>query len=391
MPDKNTPWTPDEAFWNEAWADMNARLEAKRRRRFLLPWVVGILLLAGGGALVHYLWEAPAVPVQAVVDRPPAAAPGNTRVASVPAMVGDSGERSATPTRRWSPAEAPPPAAEDAPVAVRADRSPDPGRGEFRVAPLASAAIEPLPLGLQFIFPEVVAAEDTSSTFSTRSPRIRYAAGIGVNGYARSLLPGAYADLVASYSAGKWFVPVGLRIDYSRRESRLNQEADILATADFNQVGNSITGGQFALADLSKAHSRGRSSLYTLQLRAGVGRRVGTRWSVAGGAAATYLLAGHTPLIYRTATGNTAYYAVDNEKLDRAVGQADARNAGSGGAELITRLNRWGLSSWLQANYRMSPRFDLQLGLTYQASSLYRPDALRVDRLRLESGAVLKF
>lgn len=52
MPGKaNQNWTDDAAFWDEAWADMEQRLEGKKRPKGLLFWtrgvVLGVLLLVG--------------------------------------------------------------------------------------------------------------------------------------------------------------------------------------------------------------------------------------------------------------------------------------------------------------------------------------------------------
>ena len=54
MPDSTPPdWTPDEAFWDEAWKDMNDRLDRRRRRKLLL-WALplALLLVVGAGTLV---------------------------------------------------------------------------------------------------------------------------------------------------------------------------------------------------------------------------------------------------------------------------------------------------------------------------------------------------
>ena len=53
MPDNYQEWTPDEAFWNEAWTDMERRLEAAgpRRRRGLFWWWLAPAILLGGIAI----------------------------------------------------------------------------------------------------------------------------------------------------------------------------------------------------------------------------------------------------------------------------------------------------------------------------------------------------
>lgn len=54
MPDNYQDWTADEAFWNEAWTDMEQRLDEAapaRRRKAILWWWIGPALLLAGGAV----------------------------------------------------------------------------------------------------------------------------------------------------------------------------------------------------------------------------------------------------------------------------------------------------------------------------------------------------
>ncbi|MEO0626596.1 MAG: hypothetical protein AAFY91_06380, partial [Bacteroidota bacterium] len=49
MPDSFDNWTPDEQFWDDAWSDMQDRLENDQKRGFA-PWLlIFMVLLAFGG------------------------------------------------------------------------------------------------------------------------------------------------------------------------------------------------------------------------------------------------------------------------------------------------------------------------------------------------------
>ena len=81
MPDNQThDWTADEDFWDDAWADMNARLDQTDRRPARWPWLLLAAVLTGGLFLVsHYATSGATTPPTAAVvaDATPNAAAGS--------------------------------------------------------------------------------------------------------------------------------------------------------------------------------------------------------------------------------------------------------------------------------------------------------------------------
>ncbi|PPK86092.1 hypothetical protein CLV84_3009 [Neolewinella xylanilytica] len=424
MPDNKTDWTPDEAFWNEAWADMEDRLGRKRRRRLVLfPWLLGLALLLGGGALVLRNWNGPDPSSQATGQLPlpsdPAPATEHPPVAAK-APASYSGEASAETVRRRPdpvtrndyPRESPVrPSASTAPErltgkAVResllppdaptapAPRSPESFASE--ATPTVSVALVPLAdfeLGSPAPeLPDINLANEKAPPLTPAQPGGRYALAVGTTGYVGSFLPGGYLQFGRRFGKGAWFFPVAMRYDYGRRTLSVGEDRDLaealnLVTADVDPQLS------WALQSSLGENNRNVVVTHSVELRGGIGRRFGSRFTLSAGGAIAYLLGGNGPRI--TNLGNGNYYAlrVDAARFGFSNFSSASPTYGNtaGGSTLSDDINKLSANAWLSVDYHLVSKFSLRLGFTQQLTPLYATDALRLEASRLDVGALYRF
>ena len=400
MPDKHQDWTPDEAFWNEAWADMERRLDTRRRRAAWLPWLLGLALLLGGGALVHYVYPDPGAspvanatePVPAPVREEPKRSPG------IAASAGDTPENNAAPqappvllrTRREVSMPAPTPAAP-----VSSPRVPAVSDGQVRSPSAASTATLPFPapeaLPLALNFPPFAPPSRPAAAAIDPAPRRAHGTlAVGSTIFPGSWLPGAFVDAGTRFSLGeKGFVPLTLRLAYDRRGSRPDADSDLREAVDLNSPIAAPTNNVSLDERLSEART-GRVRTLSLELRAGYGRQITEKLSLSGGASVAYLLWGKGPLLYLS-SGGTSNYLLSSAQFDLADFRNRSQTYSGYGYESATTIHRWGGRGWLQADYRFGRRFGARAGLSYAVRPLYESEVLRAEPLRIEVGATLRF
>ena len=426
MPDKKTDWTSDEAFWNDAWADMDQRLERKRRRRILLPWLFGLGLFLGAGALGVYLFNtvddttARPAPFAAESSSPhpdsdvPDVAlntkqPEDTRPDEV-----DRSESPVTATeapRRRTPASRPPSmenrksvsvngyppeVANDSAPEKNASPAPRPPAPPNRYAaaqvsrlPMAIFSLETVP---QLKLPPVTLPEEAPS-FTAKPVPGPYALAAGTTAYVNSFLPGGYLQFGRNFGQGDWFVPVALRYDYSRRELTVGRDEDLAEALNVTQA-DIATSLSNALGSRLGTDNNNLVKSHTLALRTGLGRRITARFSLAVGGEFSYIVAGNGPLIVNYGNGNYYSVRVEEERwsFSNFGSQRATQNAYYQGTTPITdELNRINANAWLNANYHIGARFALQLGLTHQITRFYQTDAFRVEPTRIELGVLRRF
>ncbi len=410
MPDKNlTNWTSDEAFWNDGWANMNQRLRRKERRPLLL-----LLLLFGclfaAGTLVLYASQAapPTAEVRAVPsaqqDIPPleqvAPVPSETTPVlstrespSVPTAPDPvlPGRVAAVPRGRGTlvgPANlAPAIPAPFAPGHRKQSREQryatvaTPLKSELYYLPVASllpnlrVALPPVDTALALA--SIVPASNTSG----------WSLSLGSNAYTETLLPGASAEIGYRRRLRKYYVPVTLRYDHSRRNLTLSDATTPGSTLAPGTSGSGVP-VNLATADLRsavEANTLNRLTTHCLELRTGLGRQLTDRLSLAGGLGGTYLVAGRGPgIAFSTDPNTNSYgYSVQQDQLFTSVAQANV--AAGGGTRLIdTSVHRWGLSGWLGLEYRVVGNWSAGLGLTRQLKEIYREEILNSGHTRFE-------
>ncbi|WP_116105197.1 hypothetical protein [Lewinella sp. IMCC34191] len=415
MPDNNTPWSPDEDFWNDAWADMEKRLHRKRRRPVIFPWLLGLALLLGGGALVwssfgQRVTRQSSVTEQEVAATAPTIPPEETAytTAERPSQTADtpSGTRTTDIARQDQPAGSPrmpatartgnqeregltgveegvypappPPTDESAPQAVAA-ASP--------TVPMAAFVITGPGIELPDLRP--LATEEKEITPVTAPGR--YAMAAGATGYVNSFKPGGFVQFGRRFGGGRWFVPVALRYDYSRRSVSVGTNEDVADAVSFAPYPlnasyyNSFSG---ALNSRLSEGNAGVVEMHALTLRTGLGRRLGSRFTVSAGAGASYLFAGSGPVVADLSSNN--YFAFRVEERRRSFGAANADyavspNAGAQ-APLTSNINRLLISTWLSADYRLTSHFGITLGFTRSLTPFYRTDALQLESSRIALG-----
>ncbi|MGB3799155.1 MAG: hypothetical protein WA952_05025 [Lewinella sp.] len=430
MPDKTTPWTPDDGFWNEAWADMEQRLDRKRRRPVLLPWLIGLALLLGGGALVWQLadnGQADPVPLVNTTDddrtepAPDAAADATTRTAEaspessaglLPPRMQQQPPESAPSYPTHREVGAPVNRAGTQPTVAQGEGQPDvPEEGVSPAPPPPNSAVpaaglstivQTIPgayfdlLGPALALPEVipplsVAGEDQITPVTQTA---LYSLSVGTTGYVSSLKPGAYLQLSRRFGAGTWFFPLALRYDYSRRRIKVGGE-ESLAEA-FNAPNMDLDPTIRQSLNMRLDDNRNLVDMHTAELRAGLGRQLGERITVTAGGGLGYLLTGSGPLIVNPGNGN--YYALQVEErrlgdLTNLAGYQPSVGSSQnfGGEPINSEVNRLFMNGWLSADYHLASRFYLTLGLTHHFTTLYQTDALNIESTRLDVGATYRF
>ena len=378
MPDKPpTTWSADEAFWNEAWQDMDRRLSQRRRRRSPLPWLLLALLLTGLiGAGTQVQWSAQRADPVVHSGSPPAADAAPDKAATERAVTSTSvmestskvEARTPLPTEQHSGVNLTDPApARPAPVDVLPRRNP-----EVAISTLI-ATLPPNFLAVALSLPQPAIVPQALSI--NKPARVVVAAGASTYTYSRQL--GGFAELDYLLGRGRWRFPLALRYDYGARDVR----ADPLTQEEYANL-MLPTGGlsQVDIADASK-------TLYTheLSLRAGVMRSLvpSARLTVAAGLGLRYTLAGEGPVVSPLPDGG----ALDRVALNSSYSSFSPRAQSYGmNGYLDPRTHRWGVDGWLQLRYQLGQQWGLLLGGTHAFSPVYRERRLDVDRTRVEIG-----
>ena len=380
MPDKPTPpWSADEAFWNDAWRDMDRRLSQRRRRRTPLPWILLALLLIGLiGAGTQVQWnreEAPSLARAGESLDPSLATPPAT---SGTAIVASAAPAPSTPISAK---------AAESPTASR--RATAPPSTDFAPAPPAPevdvpVGEEPLLSLLPVLLPETLAVvtklpqlTPVTPDFTTPAKPVRVVMGMGASTFTESRKVGGFVEANYLLGQGRWRFPVGLRYDYGAREVGVESYTKQELLDLFGITPNS------SVLD----NKRGASKLlYTheLSLRAGVVREL-DRWgglSVGLGGGLRYTLAGEGPVLSRIpGVGALERTAVSGYNF------IQTNTAGSAyGGYLDPQLHRWGAEGWLQLRYAFGKHWGLSLGSTHYFTPTYREARLAVDRTRIELG-----
>ncbi len=406
MPDKNPiDWTPDEAFWNEGWTDMDRRLTRKNRRPVFLLLLLGCLVAAG--TLVWYTSTEPPLTADAagLVRSAPEQTTSTTisptesrdadpdrpreRAAALPTardpadLGGAERARSYMVSRPTSFAPAP------ADPLSRPPRSRSPEARDNRVTAQLESRLMYLPQG--DLLPTVRVASppvDTvleAATFVGSPTPSAWSLTLGSNVYGEDPLPGGSVEIGYRMTRGKWFVPVALRYDYSRRKMTFdNGVTRERALAAVNAGGGSTLNLSYAdIRSPGPADQLDRLTTHTLELRTGIGRQLTDRISLSGGLGGNYLLAGRGPTIVAYADGTDYVILVEQRALFSASGQADRAAAGDF-RSVDTPVNRWGMNGWLNIDYRVAGKWSAGLGLTQQFTEIYREEILSGGRTRFE-------
>ncbi|MBB4078290.1 hypothetical protein GGR28_000891 [Lewinella aquimaris] len=399
MPDRNEQnWTPDEAFWNEAWTDMNGRLARRKRRRFLpFLWLLLPALLAG--SLV--LWNQPtelaaptqssAIPQASIVEEKPEKA---SSVAPVSDLL-DQGD----------PAPSPSTSLYETPSTV-----PGATTGE-RIAPALSApgvttektspreaylAVTEIPtLGPQFLDVPLLLPRIglLLATPEIECPPVRtFTVTLGTNLHTQSWKPGGFAEIGYRIGGGKWSIPVGIRYRYARRSFTIAESLYENALEDMFTSGSAQPPANFSSSSLRAAFAESGFDVirsHEIELRGGLGRSFGScgKLYLSGGAGIGYLVSGEGPVLYSRSDGSATMFAVAEERFGSS-SMLDASNVApnAGYNPVITTVNRFNTSVWLRGDLLLGKRYGLTVGVSRYFSQFYRDGVIDVERTRLELG-----
>lgn len=402
MPDINKPdWSADPAFWEEAWTNMNARLDVnspRKPRRLLLLLLLPLLI--GGGIM---LWKAPSITTQtaepaSITQVEAAATVANETTGEHPVTTAEPAANSqargeAADNMRAAPGKRKPYPNAGQHVTVKevpANGEPNPTANEPQlraparraqgiVQALESLEIQPLHYLIHPIR-EIVAMEGKS--FIATPDRYRWTSSLGLSYFPASPSPGFFGQTTYGRKLGKWMVPLTIRAERSTRQVFTND--DLLAglefypTTGFNQ--NAVSGTVFS-DELASSGNNVLAST-TLELRVGIGRYLGKnqRLLLSSGAGASYLVSGKGPAFI----GDEARAGNLNVTADRLSYSGSNNSAqlsvGSSGRGISRAVDHWDLTGWLQLDYSVGRRLSLTGGWTYTATDIYTDQLLRTDR-----------
>ncbi|CAH1002008.1 hypothetical protein LEM8419_02923 [Neolewinella maritima] len=408
MLDKHTPpsWSPDEAFWNEGWQDMDRRLTA-RRRRALLPWFFLGLLLIGlfiAGTQVQWTGRetdatatAPLIsPVPSTTSNTPSATDSATAAPPVrqPVLKQEAGDL--LTVRRPARLAAIEPdgqlagrnqsATETAPAPARPAQLPrevEPGRDAEdprdvlpAAGTVASLAIAPIPVA--WSLPELAASAALSYRIEAQGHQ-RFSIAVGASTFIGSWRPGGYGQLDYRLGRGRWRFPVSLRYDYGQRDTRLDQDA-LPPLEDLTQVP--VVG----LAGLSGDPRHEVLVSHELTLRGGAERHwgYGGRFTTAAGLGLAYFAGGYGP-VYSAIPGQGALEQLAVNDPVSYFNQS-GNPALSEQVLLNSQVHRLTGSGWLQLGYRIRRGYAVRFGLTHQLTPAYEEAGISVHRTRLDLG-----
>ena len=413
MPDRNTPnWTPDDAFWNEGWADMDRRLTTKRRRPLLLLlFLLGCVALAG--TLV--LWPSPSQPLSERSSPDPtegreriATPPEDSRTGNTQPDLVIAGDRSQSPNlQAFQPARVASPvlrsglrSAKVTPIAPAPAATAVTDRSvqayEMREAISATfldTELYPLPDRLRNpllqVAPPPVDTSSETAPFTALRDGHKFALSLGTNVYLNSMLPGWSAQAGYRLGSGKVFVPVALRYDYSRRAVEVNNSSEVISALGLNNYGNTSTNNLADFRMAVRSSGMNRVTAHSLELRTGIGIRLTDRLALSGGPAVHYLLGGRGPSVVSYVNSLSYSFVLEENRLNYGTVQADLANSPGGmapppGVPVDGTVNRWGVATWVGLDYRFGNRWSIGGGITHRFSRFYRENILRTERTGLE-------
>lgn len=442
MPGKNTQdWTDDAAFWDDAWTDMELRLDQKKERRgvaFWLRWAVPVLLLLAGvvGTRLMILSNRGTKAEPVVEFR----TDGNPRLTAADQTIGEakfetadlgpsfpereetSGDTAAKP-RSSNPSFAPAPAPK---TSFSLQASPAASNSAAYVKPSKQLALptpqakdEKLPAPnidlpttpVQNIDPEIslqavallkVPPFDLTYDDELPSPPIikhksPIAFGLEAGGtYANSSShPGLYAGFYAEIPAGKRIrFPISLR--YRQDELRIASPSEATTVQDINLDptggANDFTALNLSVDDrpLNQLQIRG------IELASGISGRLAGRLHGTFQLGGVYLFAarGLTDLRLEDGEYNASY--ISNSGQQDAVGFGGGTPAIAGGNLLLRTsseglgnsngLNRWLIRSHLGLEYGLRPNITLQGGVNRVHTPIFTGDLLAAKRTQFSLG-----
>ena len=418
MPANNNPnWKDDPAFWDEAWADMNARLDtAPKRRRGGAWWIWG----GAGGVLLLLLaflfWPLPQE------ERPTGPAPVVTRPAGPPIAEAASKATVRKPDVNRPPTrpavrttnllvESPTPSLPSAEPAAAPDQvksgKPEVGSGEWEVSkwevgspatvtvapaeatPVSQVAIKELPTPQAI--PELINIPLATGTIAPLKLRYRNAltleAGHSSDWGLRD--HGGYVGLgYRIRSAGRLSFPLSL----SYRSDRLGAElAGESTSSPVVNGGGGVPDSTGFVTSGSTVEDVFRVKVNSLTLGVGVAFAVNPRLRLHTGLDASLNLSG--TIIGRQADGNT--FVADNinnftsglfSNQDLFLDTSEEVTRGTWQGNVPPAINRLFPRGRLGLDYDLTPRLGLSASGTFLLNRADRAGVLDVRRSRLNVG-----
>ena len=406
MPDKHPQdWTDDAAFYDEAWADMNGRLD-RRRRRGLVWWcagiaAVGLLLLLAWPALsldtaAEHLTEVAAPLPREMAAKRAEAPPGTAPV------VAEEINKKTLPTPASSP--------EQQLVSLKTkaneiDQSVPIVDQTVESAPSLIPATAPAPASpppsvnrAETILPVAVLSPESTLrplpgvTFPPASPALKVAGGSSTEYFVE-------ASSLLSQRAGA-SLGIGARLRTDRRLSipltlraRLDRLAAVEETTDQAAVPE-ITLDSLGAPTNQSAVMLSELRTYGLELETGLSYRLHPRLRLQTTAGLTYLVGGSVgisqtdgsiPLVDQGESFNNQVFS----DLRSGGGTADlalGRGILTGNGGESPRFSRWRTRLGVSLQYGITPRWRMTAGYTYLVNHAERSQRLRFERGQVSFG-----
>lgn len=364
MPDKtNADWIADEAFWNEAWTDMQGRLEedadTKRRAAFWY-WLLGALLLLALAGGIFYLTQANEAiePIAAKTPTPPppvevVPSPSNessgTSLVEMNELLQPNIQKKELPIGLHYPVSIPP-------SGIR--RSDLKSKDAVPLAVTNAPAVERIPRGaISPLIPTSEVAKLPSQPNGPIRPRWHYEIGLDLRA-AEGLLGGQFrlGPRLAMGRCGTLELDLGYVQQWEATES-MNPVQGFFQ----NTPGNSSESQMF----LVNSGLNRTEFVRTHYLRAGLGYRheLGRRWSVGGRVGLNYLVAARLQSVISGVTTNL-------EDLSAPDPQAAAGGTNRSAADLLD-INRWRPDVGLDLGLRIGTYWTLRTGATVYTEPLF--------------------
>lgn len=443
MPDKNIQdWNDDAAFWDEAWADMEQRLDGKKTREGALlwtRWIVLLTLLLGGiitaRAVSNFNTPESSVPVRteamtaskappAEETLPPSEQTNDGSITSEGEEIADAkaADRSeapqqspmsrkkkgiTVPTYNQTDLPQPPLVQESSPEMAE---GPGPlGKTSMDAAapeettqelpafeeailiterPIVSPAVQPLPWSKITLSNELHLAESIIKTGKQPLPLI-FEAGTTIAQGRQT--PGYYIGLATELSrTGRISVPLSLR--YRRDRMRLG-ESSAGGEQDNSTAGNpTAEQATNAITALEIASGNEATALTTsgIELTAGIQYKLSPKLHLGVGFGGEYLLTANG-LINASRDGDLISYTFNNLESANAdllgvFTNVSASNRSFSGVSGNSGINRLRLRTEASLYFRILPRIDLSAGVTRVLSPTYSSDLLRVRPTQFKVG-----
>lgn len=445
MPGKNTQdWTDDAAFWDEAWADMEQRLEEKPSRKGLFLWARWALLLTlllGGLVAARVISNldgpAPDAPVRSeaiVADQKtttvvpeeelsplaaeaasgaavatPAAAPTPPQKAPSLSDIQQQTEEESHAVAYHTPevpvsgkSQGTPEAIQTAPTSVAeialdltpAEISPQHTVPAVNTTPpseprLIPQVIRPLPWSVEQLQLEDQPLAETTIKHSKKSLPLLIGAGATIAQGRQT--PGYYAGIGVELSPkGRLSFPLGLR--YRKDFLRLGENTGSRVENDFaagipNADQNTTPVEALTLASGSQATELTTSGI---ELTSGIHYRVSPKLSLGVNVGGEYLLTA-SGVIDATREGEMLSYTFNNREtanfdVNGSFTNISAFERSFSGVSSDSGINRFRLRTGLEVKYQVLPRFGVTAGATRAMTSTYRNDLLRIRPTQFHLG-----